>query len=314
MPRYRHALPQLAGQPILTDGGMETVLIFQEGIDLPCFAAFTVLENDGGQALLTRYFDRHIDIADRHGVGLLLETATWRANPDWVARVTGSSDATAGINRAAVDFLAAYREQKASGATLPISGAIGPRGDGYIPDSAMTAEEAAEYHHTQVGTLAATEADLITAYTLNYVEEAIGVALAAQGARIPAAISFTVETDGRLPSGQPLGDAINQVDEVTDGAPVYYLVNCAHPTHFHNVLDTDASWIDRVKGVRANASTMSHAELDDATELDRGDIADLAQWYGTLQDRLDLRVVGGCCGTDHEHIEAIATATARTRA
>ena len=315
MPRYRHALPQLAGQPILTDGGMETVLIFQEGIDLPCFASFPVLDCAAGRALLTRYLDQHLHIADRHGVGLLLESATWRASPDWVARVTGSPDATAGINRAAIDFLAAYREQQTSEAPLPISGAVGPRGDGYIADSAMSADEAAEYHRTQIETLAATEADLITAYTLNYVEEAIGVALAAQGVGMPVAISFTVETDGRLPTGQPLGEAIQQVDETTGAAPAYYMVNCAHPTHFAGVLDATKPWSQRIRGLRANASTLSHAELEAMSELDDGDPDDLGRRVGSLREQLPhLSVLGGCCGTDHRHISAIAAACFGERA
>lgn len=307
MPRYRHALPQLAGQPLLTDGGIETVLIFQEGIDLPCFASFPVLDSGAGRALLTRYLDRHVDIANRHGVGLLLEAATWRASPDWVVKVTGSSDPTAGINRAAIDFLAAYREMQVNEATLPISGAVGPRGDGYIADSAMTAEQAAEYHRTQIETLAATEADLITAYTLNYVEEALGVALATQAVGMPVAISFTVETDGRLPTGQPLGEAIQQVDEATGASPAYYMVNCAHPTHFAEVLDGAKPWANRIRGLRANASTLSHAELEAMTELDDGDPDDLGRRVGSLRERLPhLSVLGGCCGTDHRHIAAIA--------
>jgi homocysteine S-methyltransferase len=307
MPRYRHVLPQLAGQPLLTDGGIETVLIFQEGIDLPCFASFPVLESEAGRTLLTRYLDRHLEVANRHGVGLLLEAATWRASPDWVARVTGSPAATAGINRAAIDFLTGYREQQASETTLPISGAVGPRGDGYIADSAMTAEQAAEYHRTQIETLAATEADLLTAYTLNYVEEAIGVALAAKGAGMPVAISFTVETDGRLPTGQQLGEAIQEVDETTGASPAYYMVNCAHPTHFAEVLDGAKPWAKRVRGLRANASALSHAELEAMSELDDGDPDDLGRRVGSLHERLPhLSVLGGCCGTDHRHIAAIA--------
>lgn len=307
MPRYRHALPQLTGQPLLTDGGIETVLIFQAGIDLPCFASFPVLESESGRALLTQYLDRHLEVANRHGVGLLLEAATWRANPDWVARVTGSPDATAGINRAALDFLEGYREQQDNAMTLPISGAVGPRGDGYIADSAMTAEQAAEYHRTQIETLAATEADLVTAYTLNYVEEAIGVALAAKSAGIPVAISFTVETDGRLPTGQRLGEAIQELDETTGASPAYYMVNCAHPTHFDEVLDSEKPWTKRIHGLRANASTLSHAELEAMTELDDGDPDDLGQRIGSLRERLPhLSVLGGCCGTDHRHIAAIA--------
>jgi S-methylmethionine-dependent homocysteine/selenocysteine methylase len=146
---------------------------------------------------------------------------------------------------------------------------------------------------------------MVTAITMTYVEEAVGVALAAREARIPAAISFTVETDGHLPSGQPLGEAIQQVDEETGRAPAYYQVNCAHPSHFDGVLDTGGEWRERIRGVRANASTMSHAELDEATELDDGDPADLGERYATLAATLpNLNVLGGCCGTDHRHVRA----------
>jgi len=309
MPRYRDALPQLSGQPVLTDGGLETVLVFHEGIDLPEFASFPLLDDAAGRSLLSRYFDDYLTIARRHGVGLLLEAATWRANPDWVERVTGSRDGTAGVNRHAIDFLAEYRDAQDAPVPMPISGCVGPRGDGYVADQAMTAEEAADYHRTQVETFAASEADLISALTLNCVEEAIGVATAAQAAKMPAAISFTVETDGRLPTGQPLGEAIQQVDEATGSAPAYYMVNCAHPTHFAGVLDPAAPWAPRLRGLRANASTLSHAELDEMAELDEGDPEDLGRHLGRLRKRLErLSVLGGCCGTDHRHIAAIADA------
>lgn len=309
MPRYRHALPQLSGQPVLTDGGIETVLLFQEGIDLPHFASFPVLRDQAGRELITRYFDEFVALAKRHEVGLELGSATWRANPDWIEKIDGSREATAGINREAIDFLTAYRESQDEGVTLPISGAIGPRGDGYVANDLMSADEAAEYHRTQIEAIAGTEADLATAFTLNYAEEAIGVARAAESAGLPAALSFTVETDGRLPTGQSLDEAVQQVEEATGGSPAYYLINCAHPTHFADAIDPDAAWTDRLRGLRANASTMSHEELDAMTELDDGDPIDLGCRIRELVDRLPaVSVLGGCCGTDYRHIAAIAEA------
>ena len=309
MPRYRHALPQLSGQPVLTDGGIETVLLFQEGIDLPHFASFPVLRDQAGRELITRYFDEFVALAKRHGVGLELGSATWRANPDWIEKIDGSREATAGVNREAIDFLTAYREAQDEDVTLPISGAIGPRGDGYVASDLMSADEAAEYHRIQIEAIAGTEADLATAFTLNYVEEAIGVARAAESAGLPAALSFTVETDGRLPTGQSLGEAVQQVEEATGGSPAYYLINCAHPTHFADAIDPDAAWTDRLRGLRANASTMSHEELDAMTELDDGDPIDLGGRIRELVDRLPaVSVLGGCCGTDYRHIAAIAEA------
>lgn len=302
-----------ADQPFIADGGLETVLIFLDGIDLPDFASFPLLDTEDGRNVLTTYYETYVQLAARLDRGVVLDTPTWRASLDWGARLGYDADQLASINRRAVALVRGVALDHLD-VPVVVNGAVGPRGDGYVVDTAMSASEATRFHSLQARAFADAGADLMTGVTMTYVDEAIGVARAAVAVDMPVAVSFTVETDGRLPSGQPLGDAINQVDEVTDRAPAYYLINCAHPTHFHNVVDTDASWINRVKGVRANASTMSHAELDDATELDRGDIADLAQWYRTLQNHLDLRIVGGCCGTDHEHIEAIATATARTSA
>jgi homocysteine S-methyltransferase len=192
-----------------------------------------------------------------------------------------------------------------------VNGAVGPRGDGYVVGTAMSVPEATAFHGLQARAFAEAGADMMSAITMTYVEEAVGITNAAVNVDLPVAVSFTVETDGRLPSGQPLSDAIRHVDDITSGAPAYYLVNCAHPTHFHPVLEQAAGtdWVGRIQGVRANASTMSHAELDSATELDRGDIADFANWYRDLDELLELVVVGGCCGTDHEHVDAIAAAT-----
>jgi S-methylmethionine-dependent homocysteine/selenocysteine methylase len=153
---------------------------------------------------------------------------------------------------------------------------------------------------------------MVSAITMTYPEEAIGVVQAAQDAGLPAAVSFTVETDGRLPSGQAIDEAIEQADAETDGAPAYFMINCAHPTHFADALEAGAPWLERIGGIRANASRLSHAELDEAEELDDGDPDDLAARYAALRPRLPaLRVVGGCCGTDERHIDAISAALSR---
>lgn len=314
MPRYRHALPQLNGQPVLTDGGMETVLVFHEGIDLPHFASYPVLRDDAGRGLITRYYDEFVALAKKHAVGLELGSTTWRASPDWVEKIDGSRDATAGINRQAIDFLTEYRDAQDRDAQkdhtpMPVSGSVGPRGDGYVPGQLMTPDQAAEYHRPQIEAITGAGADLISVYTLNYTDEATGIARAAATAGIPAALSFTLETDGRLPDGQPLGEAIQQVDGATDAAPAYYMINCAHPTHFADAIESDAPWIGRLRGLRANASKLSHAELDAATELDEGDPGDLGSRVGALVERLPaVSVLGGCCGTDFRHVAAIAQA------
>lgn len=314
MPAYRHHLPQLDADLFLTDGGIETTLIFDDGFELPDFAAFTLLADQAGRDALGRYFDSYAAIAVRDRVGIVLETPTWRANPDWGARLGYRIEALEATNSTAVDLLVAVRRRhETPSAPVVISGCIGPRGDGYQVGEAMTVAEARTYHALQARTFAATEADLVTAITMTYAEEAIGVSEAARAAAIPAVISFTVETDGRLPSGQPLGDAIEAVDAATGRYPAYYMVNCAHPSHFRHLLDRSPAWASRLGGVRANASTLSHAELDEAETLDTGDPLELAERYGELRTLLPhLRVLGGCCGTNHQHIDAISASCRST--
>jgi S-methylmethionine-dependent homocysteine/selenocysteine methylase len=305
------SLPQLAGDRVfLTDGGLETTLIFHRGIDLPAFAAFPLLEDADGRATLREYFRPYLATALEHGAGFLLDTVTWRASRDWGAQLGYDAAALDRVNRDAVAFAEMLRSE-AGDAPQPtlISGVIGPRGDGYQAGGQMTASEAEEYHAAQAGSFAAAGADLVAAITMTYVDEAVGIARAAAGAGLPAAISFTVETDGRLPSGQALGEAIEQVDAETLASPAYYMVNCAHPSHFAGVLAGGGSWQDRIAGLRANASPRSHAELDEATELDAGDPEALAAGYVALRSRLrNVTVLGGCCGTDERHVDAVASA------
>jgi S-methylmethionine-dependent homocysteine/selenocysteine methylase len=306
---YRDRLPQLDDGAFLTDGGIETVLIFQEGIDLPAFAAFTLLDGEEGTEQLRRYYEPYLALAREHGSGFVLESPTWRASRRWAEELGYDSAKLVELNRGAIALLEEIREEADLAQPVVISGCIGPQDDGYQPSQLLSADEAADYHSEQIRTFADTAADQVTAITMTYPDEAIGVARAAKDAGIPAAISFTVETDGRLPSGQALGDAINQVDEATGGAPAYFMVNCAHPTHFEAVLGEGSGWQERVLGLRANASMMSHAELDEAEELDAGDPDDLAERYAGLRSALPkLRVLGGCCGTDHRHVGAIASA------
>ncbi|MFD4640745.1 homocysteine S-methyltransferase family protein [Lentzea sp. NPDC058436] len=300
-------LPQLHAGLFLTDGGAETTLIFDDGIDLPDFAAFPLLDDADGRAALTRYFERYAGIAERDGTGIVLETATWRASPDWAARLGYDGKRLDRANRAAVDLLLDVRRRFAT--TVVVSGCVGPRGDAYRPETIMSRDEARDYHSTQIRTLADTEADLVTAMTLTNVPEATGIVDAAREANARVVISFTVETDGRLPSGQALGDAIAEVDRDTNGYPAYYMVNCAHPTHIAPALDPGAEWTQRLRGIRANASKLSHAELDEAETLDRGDPEEFADDYRKLRQSFpQLTVLGGCCGTDHRHVDAISRA------
>ena len=299
---------------VVTDAGLETWLVFDRGVDLPAFAAYPLVATDEGRALLAEYYEHYVRIAEGIGAACLLEAPTWRANPEWAATLGHDRARLAELIAQAVAVPDALRSGWTGASPFLVGGAVGPRGDGYRIDDAMSASDAAGYHAFQIECLADTPVDVVTAMTICYADEAIGIVLAARAQELPVVVSFTVETDGRLPSGMPLGEAIEATDAATDGYVTHYMLNCAHPVHFDAVLDASAAWIGRLRGLRANASTLSHAELDEMEVLDAGDPADLALRYAALGAALPaLHVVGGCCGTDHRHVAAIAEAFDRTR-
>ena len=293
---------------------METDFIFNKGLDLPAFASFDLLSTQWGRETLKAYYLQYLELAEKFQSGFILETPTWRANPDWGATIGYDLPQIEEFNREAVKLLEELRgfhssQYPASEKLVLISGNVGPRGDGYKADNQMTIEEARHYHQTQINVFADASVDLVSAFTLNYVEEALGVVLAARTAKIPVVISFTVETDGNLPSGESLGNAIATVDAESENYPLYYMINCAHPTHFEHCLAGDQPWKSRILGIRGNASRCSHAELDEATTLDDGNPLELGEDYHRLQQLLPaLRVYGGCCGTDYRHVASIAEA------
>jgi len=298
-------LPQLE-RLFLTDAGLETDMLFNRGLELRCFAAITLLETDEGRSELERYFRQYLDLARERGAGLILESASWRASPDWAEPLGLSQNELDALNLESVGMLHRLRAEYAP---LPIvvSGCIGPRGDGYDPGRVMSVDEAADYHVHQASTLASGGAEMLSALTMTNANEAIGVANAARIVGLPVSISFTVETDGALPTGQSLAAAIAEVDEASGGYPAYFMINCAHPSHFADRLLEGGSWVTRIRGIRANASRCSHAELEAMTTLDDGNPEELAQLYNELLRRLPhLSVLGGCCGTDIRHIESIA--------
>lgn len=305
--KYREGLPQLGTKKFITDGGIETALIFLQEIDLPLFAAFPLVANHEGIAQLKAYYQPFIDIARAYKAGFILDTPTWRCSRGWAEKLGYTVQDAQFFNEASVKLMSEIRDRNATADTpIVINGAIGPQDDGYNPANLMSIGEAEEYHRHQVEVFARSQADMVSAVTLTYPEEAIGITRAAVKAGIPAAISFTVETDGRLPTGASLQEAIETTDAETYGAPVYYMINCAHPSHFSHVIGGEAAWMRRIYGVRANASCMSHAELDSATELDDGNPREFGRDYVELQRKLsNLRVYGGCCGTDHRHIAEV---------
>jgi len=307
MTKYRNNLPQISDEIFLTDGGLETTLVFHNGIDLPEFSAFVLMKDSEGRNTLKQYYKKYISIAKQHGLSFILETPTWRASSKWGQKLGYTEEELADINHKSVELLLQIRdEHETDSSKLILSGSIGPKGDGYIIDEMMTIEAAKNYHTQQIRTFSNTEADLVSAITLTYVEEAIGIVRAAQAENIPVVIGFTVETDGKLPSGHTIQYAIETVDAATNNYAAYYMINCAHPTHFQNSIGGNKAWKQRIRSVRANASTKSHAELDEAEVLDDGNPEVLGHQYVELREELsNLNVLGGCCGTDHRHIAEI---------
>lgn len=306
MSTYRAGLPQLDGGLFLTDAGLETDLIFNKGIPIREFASHTLLGDSVGREALANYFRGFLTLARDVGAGFVLDTQTWKAHLHWANDLGASEADLARANREAVEFVAGIRaEFTANAEPIVLNGLFGPRGDAYAPDTALAASEAEDYHSTQIGWFADTDVDMVTALTFTQSDEAIGAVRAAGAVELPIVVSFTVETDGSLPTGEALGHAIEAVDGATNGAAAYFMVNCAHPSHFSGVIG-DADWARRIRGLRCNASRMSHAELDEAEVLDDGDVHELANEYRALVEKMPwLNVLGGCCGSDLRHVTEI---------
>lgn len=306
---YRHQLPLKSGHPFITDAGLETELVFRENYELPEFASFPLLKNEKGLKDIRSYYSHYVEIAKKQNTGLLLEAPTWRASTDWGNKLNYNEDELASFNQQAIELLNNIRIESQLESPCVISGCIGPRNDGYDPEYYMTSNEAENYHSVQIKTFSNTAADLVTALTITSINEALGITRAAKKLDMPIVISFTTETDGKLPSGETLQNAIETIDKQTYAYPFYYMINCAHPTHFQSVLNNESMWLKRIGGIRANASCKSHAELDECTELDNGNPKELGQQYKQLKNHLpNMHVIGGCCGTNHQHVTEMASA------
>lgn len=314
MTNFRARLPQTEGELFLTDAGLETDLIFNQGVEIREFAAHTLLTESAGRHFLAQYFRGFLSLADQHGTGFVLDSPTWKAHSHWSEALASSERELADINRDAISFIADLRDEFAGNrGPVVLNGVIGPRGDAYAPELSIRANESEDYHAQQIGWLAETEVEMVTALTFTQASEAVGIVRAANKAGLPIVVSFTVETDGTLPTGQELGEAVLEVDAATNHGAAYFMINCAHPDHFRDALH-DAEWLRRIKGIRCNASRCSHTELDEAETLDAGDPHELGQLYRALHRKMPwVNVLGGCCGSDLRHVKEIIAAVAENR-
>jgi homocysteine S-methyltransferase len=307
----------LASRTFLTFAGDETYLLYIQGFPLREFCAFEVFGDDHAWRRMQDELLRPIaDAAAANGMGLLAGSLVWRASSDYVTRLDAGD--VAAVNRRAVErtraFLDEWRAGNPAARDCPVvlTGDIGPRGDGYAVSGPVSTGAAYDYHAPQVETLARLGVDLLLPLTMTSVPETVGIVRAAARAGLPVLVSATVEPDGHLPDGTPLGDLIGAVDQQTSGYPIGYMVNCVHPSHLAPTLraaaGAGAPWLARFRGVRANASAKTHAELDNSTSLDRGDPEALARGVAELRRDHGMTIVGGCCGTDAEHLAGIAAA------
>ena len=308
MNNYRENLPQLGGSLFVTDAGIETDLIFNHGIEIRAFAAHTLLDEAAGTQALIDYFQGFIDLAASRDVGLILDTVTWKAHRHWRHDLGQSMTEIRQANLRAVKLIERLRDVAANERPIVLNAPIGPCGDAYRPENIISPTVAYDYYREQMSWLVETSIDMVTGLTFTQATEAEGLVAAAREFGLPVVISFTVETDGKLPTGQTLEKAIAQVDAGIAGPPAYYMVNCAHPDHFEDALSAGA-WRQRIRGIRANASRKSHAELDNSAELDAGNPCELADQYARLSRRMPwLNIFGACCGADVSHVRRIIAA------
>ena len=309
MPRPSPRLPHQTDDIFLTDGGTETWLMYKRGFEIPEFSAFHLLNDQRAATALREYYTAFASIAAKLGTPFIFDSLTYRASRDWGALLGYSANALAEMNHKCFEL---YCECAADAGLIAentvISGCVGPKGDAYHTNQELTPERAQAYHSEQIDTFKAAGADIVTALTLNTTGEAIGIAKASAQAGIPSVISFTIEKDRKLRSGETLKQAIEMVDAATSNAPAYYMINCSHPVDFGPAL-TNEPWASRIRGLRANASSLDHGTLCQLGHLEEGDPDELARQYVDIRAAHPaMNVFGGCCGTDYAHVEKIGRA------
>lgn len=298
---------QRDGKLYLTEGGIETEMMYKWGFDLPHFAMFPLLDNPEAMAAMRGMYRRYLDVAAKHGMCALMGGLDYRASPDWGALLGYSPESLAQANHRSIAFLRELaREYATDIPEILVQGFIGPRGDAYQLNRTITETEAEDYHSVQLATLKEADVDLAWAFTLNNVAEAIGIARAAARIEVPLAISFTLDDNSKLKSGPSLAEAIESVDAATGGSAVFFSINCSHPFEFEPGLES-GDWIGRVRGLRPNASRMEKVALCKLGHLEEGDPVELGQLMGDLARRYPhMDIWGGCCGTGDVHLDEIA--------
>jgi homocysteine S-methyltransferase len=302
--------PAGSGELFLTEGGSETEIMYRHGYELPEFAMFPLLENPTARAAMRGMYCEQLDVAAEHGLSFLLTGMDYRASPDWGAKLGYSAQALADANIAAIDFLRDIAQDYAGQIPrLLVGGILGPRGDAYSLNQTITAASAEDYHAVQLQTLKRAGVDFAIAQTINNIPEAVGIARAAAAINMPLSISLTLDSSGRLKSGPSLGEAITEIDRLSDDtAPAFYMLNCSHPVEYAPAI-TANGWTHRLRGVRPNASKMEKIALCKLGHIEDGDPVELGQQMADLRARFPhMDIFGGCCGTGAAHLREMAKA------
>ncbi|WP_337660109.1 homocysteine S-methyltransferase family protein [Anderseniella sp. Alg231-50] len=309
-------LPEPDGRMFLTEGGIETHMQYKKGHELRNFCLFELINDEHAMADLRAYHVNLIEVALKHKVGAVLDGLHYRTSRDWGEKLGYSAEALTDIVVRGIRFYQDLaREYETADSPMPVSGVVGPRGDAYDIGRIMEADEAEDYHSEQIATMKQAGADLVTALTFSQVDEAIGVTRAAQDHDMPVVVSFALNKDGHLKSGTALGEAIRSVDRATGDGPRYYMVNCTHPVDFAAAFEAPGPWVKRIYGLRPNASSLDHGTLCQLGHLEEGNPVELGQQMADMARRFShINVWGGCCGTDHVHIDEIAKAVIPVRA
>ncbi|MBW2409401.1 MAG: homocysteine S-methyltransferase family protein [Deltaproteobacteria bacterium] len=291
---------------ILTEGAVIERLRRDPAVELdPYIANAGLIYDQAGKQAMTRIYRQYIDIASRYRLPMIVSAPTWRASSERINKSAYSGRET--MVKDCADFINRIRQDVSQSADcIYIAGLIACRGDSYEPREALTADKAEAYHRLQAQELAHAGVDFILAATLPAVSEALGIAAALSQCAIPYSLSFVIRSDGRVLDGTPLQAAIEKIDAAVNPGPLFYQINCVHPAIFRKAIEQSEPGFDRLLGLQANTSEKSPEELDGLGYLDTSEPEEFAESMLALHTHFGLKIIGGCCGTDHRHIEEIA--------
>ncbi len=266
-----------------------------------------MIYDEVGKPLLEKIYREYLDIAESSDLPIMLLTPTWRTNSD---RTKIADIDMKTINTDAFLFVDTIRKSYGNfSEKIFIGGLTGCRGDAYKPEEALSENEAYHFHKEQMQILADAGVDFLFASTLPALTEAIGIAKAMSETEKDYVISFVIRDNGKLLDGTLLTDAIKIIDDSISTPPLFYLTNCIHPDVLHksfiNLKDEDDIIKKRLFGIQANASSKSPEELDTLENLDADSPANWASGMVDLNKKYNLKILGGCCGTDARFISSI---------